>query len=70
MSYYMMGIKFWSEVSLLFALLPLLAVLANGLVRVVSRAFSTNAPRGTLDEDHRRGVVGFFCRIERALSAR
>jgi hypothetical protein len=65
MSYYMMGIKFWSEVSLLFALLPLLAVSTNAVVRVLSRTFATEPGPGAL-EPQRRGVLGIFCRMSNA----
>ena len=66
MSYYMMGIKFWSEVSLFLGLLPLLAVSARGLARVFTRAFSSNTRAPATLEPHRRGVLGASCRRSNA----
>jgi hypothetical protein len=65
MSYYMMGIQFWSEVSLFFALLPLLAVATNAIIRAVSRTPTPEGASGALDP-HRRGVLGVFCRVSSA----
>ena len=62
MSYYMMGIQFWSGVSLLFALLPLLAVATSGIARIISRAFATPHAPAAL-EPHRRGLL---CRMSNA----
>ncbi len=66
MSYYMMGIKFWSEVSLLLGLLPLLAVATRGLARVFARTFSSNTRAPATLEPHRRGVLGVSCRTSNA----
>lgn len=50
MSYYMLGIEFWAEVSLFLGALPLLALGANRLASVLSRtsAPASSAARGRL----------------------
>jgi len=59
MSYYMLGVEFWSAVSLLVGGLPLLAVLGGGLARSVRRVLPPNRAHGAVGSG--RGILCPIC---------